>query len=425
MCANGKKQRRFAVDTDDWSSPTASLESILTTFLIDVVEGRSVATVDIPGAYLHAEFPADKNVLLKITGELVDLMCDIDPTYSQEVCWEGNCKVLYVKVIRALYGCLESARLWYDLYSKELVSMGFTLNPYDPCVANKVINGDTCTVVFYVDDNKISHKDPEVVQQVIDQLSKKFGKLTVNKVKPNKPFDFLGMNVTLREDKKFEIEMKDQLREAISWFGEEITIKPTSPAGRNLFVVDEESELLDDEKSETFHSTVAKLLYISQRARPDIEVTASFLCRRVSCSTMSDWKKLERVLGYLQNTIDDIRVVGAKDLQDLYTWIDAAYAVHDNYRSQTGGCMSFGHGLVHHKSLIQKLNTKSSTEAELVGTSNYVPYNVWVRNFLSKQGYDINDNVLVQDNQSAIKMENNGRNSCSGKSRHINIRHFL
>ena len=86
--------------------------------------------------------------------------------------------------------------------------------------------------------------------------------------------------------------------------------------------------------------------------------------------------------------------------------------------------MSFGHGILHHKSSVQKLNTKISTEAELVGTSEYVPYNIWMKIFLHEQGYDIKDNVLFQDNQSSIKMETNGRRSCTGKSIHVNIRNF-
>ena len=81
-------------------------------------------------------------------------------------------------------------------------------------------------------------------------------------------------------------------------------------------------------------------------------------------------------------------------MQEMYTWIDATYGVHDDFKSHTGGSISMGTGIVHSKSSKQKLNTKSSTEAELVGTSEYMPYNVWLRIFLESQGYKINDNVL-------------------------------
>jgi hypothetical protein len=131
------------------------------------------------------------------------------------------------------------------------------------------------------------------------------------------------------------------------------------------------------------------------------------------------------VLLWLKNTVNEVRTIGASDLTRLYTWVDAAYAVHDNMRSQTGGAMSMGYGLLHCRSSKQKLNTKSSTESELVGTSDYVPYNIWNTMFWREQGYEISKNLLLQDNQSAIKMERNGRNSCTGNSRHIDIRHFF
>jgi len=71
-------------------------------------------------------------------------------------------------------------------------------------------------------------------------------------------------------------------------------------------------------------------------------------------------------------------------------------------------------GLVHGRSLKQKLNTKSSTEAEVVGVSEYMPYNIWMVNFLGKQGYKVSENVLMHDNKITMKLEINGRNSCTG-----------
>ena len=87
--------------------------------------------------------------------------------------------------------------------------------------------------------------------------------------------------------------------------------------------------------------------------------------------------------------------------------------------------MSMGWGVFHAKSSKQRLNTKSSTETELVGVSEYIPYNLWAIMFLEAQGYKLRDNVLFQDNQSSRLIEKNGRNSCTGNSRHINVRYFL
>ena len=128
-CANGAKQRRFLKGDEVYSSPTVSNESLLTTSVIDAVERRDVATADVPGAYLHAEFPKDKKIILRLTGIFVDIMCRANPEYLKYVAMEKGKKVLYFRVLRALYGCLESALLWYNLYSTTLVKHGFKLNP--------------------------------------------------------------------------------------------------------------------------------------------------------------------------------------------------------------------------------------------------------------------------------------------------------
>ena len=120
---------------------------------------------------------------------------------------------------------------------------------------------------------------------------------------------------------------------------------------------------------------------------------------------MSDWKKLKRVLQYAKVTKDDVRVIGATSLSDIFTFVDASYAVYDNMRGVTGGCMSMGVGMFNARSSKQKINTKSSTETELVGVSKYIPFNIWARNFIHAQGYAIRNNILYQDNQGAMLME--------------------
>ena len=72
-------------------------------------------------------------------------------------------------------------------------------------------------------------------------------------------------------------------------------------------------------------------------------------------------------------------------------------------RSHTCGVISLGTGTMHQKSSVQKLNVKSSTQAEIVGTSEYMPYNVWFNHCMTVQCYKIEDSVLFQDKQSAIK----------------------
>ena len=81
---------------------------------------------------------------------------------------------MYLKILKAIYGMIESALLWYSLYTEVLQKEGFEINPYDRCVANKSIDGTQCTIAWYVDDNILSHVKPSVVDNVIGKIKEHF-----------------------------------------------------------------------------------------------------------------------------------------------------------------------------------------------------------------------------------------------------------
>ena len=99
---------------------------------IDIYEGRDMVVFDVPGAYLHALMPEDKNIIMLLRGRFVEIMCKVDPHYNEYVTVNSKGqKALYLKILRALYGCIESALLWYELYANTLKGLGFKINLYD------------------------------------------------------------------------------------------------------------------------------------------------------------------------------------------------------------------------------------------------------------------------------------------------------
>ncbi len=141
--------------------------------------------------------------------------------------------------------------------------MGFVLNLYDNCVANCDINGKQCTIAWYVDDTKISHEDPAVVTSNIEKLEGHFGKMTVAR---GTSHTILGMNINYnKEERTAKMTMKDYLSEAIAESGLRISKTTCTPAGKDLLKVDDTSPLLAKDAGESFHSVVAKLLYVSIR----------------------------------------------------------------------------------------------------------------------------------------------------------------
>ena len=96
------------------ASPTVSLEGLITTIVIAAYEKRKMISFDIPGAYLQARLPHDDLLLLRLTGEFVDIMCEINPEHKKNIIYDKKGKkILYMKVLRALYGCIEAALVWY------------------------------------------------------------------------------------------------------------------------------------------------------------------------------------------------------------------------------------------------------------------------------------------------------------------------
>jgi hypothetical protein len=73
----------------------------------------------------------------------------------------------------------------------------------------------------------------------------------------------------------------------------------------------------------------------------------------------------------------------------------------------------------------QKLNTQSSPESEIIGADDFMPAICWTRYFMEAQGYQVQDNILFQDNKSAILLEKNGKASSSKRTKHVNIWYFF
>ena len=107
----------------------------------------------------------------------MDILCEIDPIYKDYTVSEGNQKVLYVHITQAVYGMLVSAMLFYCKLTKALLSYGFELNPYDPCVANKMVNGEQLTVCWHMDNLKSSHIVTKVNDEFLQWLKDTFGQL--------------------------------------------------------------------------------------------------------------------------------------------------------------------------------------------------------------------------------------------------------
>ena len=99
-----------------------------------------------------------------------------------------------------------------NYYQKHLQEWGFVLNPYDKCVANKNIEGKQCTIIWHVDDLKISHVNKDVVENILKKLNDKFGQESPLTTCRGKVLEYLGMKIDYRQKGKVKFSMYEYIK---------------------------------------------------------------------------------------------------------------------------------------------------------------------------------------------------------------------
>ncbi len=143
--------------------------------VIDTKEKRVVARVDIPNAFVQTVIKdnnAEHRVIVQLRGQIVDILCEIvsDVYLPYFTVNKKQEKVLLVQCMNAFYGSMIALILFYKKFVNSLKEHGFTMNPYDTCVANTMVDGKVLTICFHVDDCKISHRSKAVVDSIISWL---------------------------------------------------------------------------------------------------------------------------------------------------------------------------------------------------------------------------------------------------------------
>ncbi len=178
------------------------------------------------------------------------------------------------------------------------------------------------------------------------------------KVHHGKTHKYLGMSLDFGHDNQCRITMIDyddkivaaydkafaELDDGFSAVKKKKNPARTSTAPDDLFVVDKDAEKLSKESSIAFHHLVAKTLYVSKGARPDVSTAIAFLTTRVRAPDINDWRKLSHLMEYLR--VDRLHplILSADGSRVLMWYVDASFAVHPNMRSHTSGGLTMGRG---------------------------------------------------------------------------------
>jgi hypothetical protein len=216
-------------------------------------------------------------------------------------------------------------------------------------------------VCFHVDDSKILHLTPKVVDKTIEWLQSEYknvfkdgkGKMKVHWGKTHK---YLGMSLDFSHCNQFRVTMIDYIDEIVIAYDKALkdfsdgfnavtkrkNVARTNAALDDLFIVNKDAKKLSEESATAFHNLVAKTLYVSTRARPDISTVIAFLTTRVRAPDVDDWRKLSCLMEYLR--VDRLcPLILSTSGSGVFMWyVNASFAVHPNMRSLTGGGLTMG-----------------------------------------------------------------------------------
>ena len=416
LVALGNFQDRSLYRENDISSPTASITSLFIILSIAAYEGYHIMTDDIGTAYLNANLPPGQLYLI-LDPFISKMIIKLDSSFASFVNKKGE---IVCEARKALYGSLEAGKLWYNMMRSVLMTeLDFLQNPYDQCVFwRDCTTYGKCIILLFVDDLLICAAKESCLDAIHNHLVDKFKEVKSTK---GKVHSFLGVSLDFQTEGEVSLHMEGYIREMLKCYN--VTRKAKTPARNDLFTMDDDSPLLDEEDKAAYYSATYKLLYVGKRTRPEILLAVNFLTTRARSPTVQDRGKLYRVLEYLNSDPALPMILRVGDEFQLYTFADASHAIHRDMKGHNGVIIQLGDACVFHKSCKQKMNCKSSTEAELVNLSDSVPMTIWCNNFIRELGYEMPPVFMLQDNVSTITMVNKGTH-IGESTRHIDIRFF-
>jgi hypothetical protein len=252
------KDSKEYVGRDEAASPTAAIDSIIITSVIDAKEGRDIMTVDIPNAFVQIGVdPKNKEerIIIKIRGTLVDMLLELNyEKYSPFVVNEGWNKVLYVVMLKALYGMLQSALWFYTKFKNDIEQIYFVLNPYDPCMTNRMVNGNEHTITWHVDDVKSSHVDKKVNDDFLHWLKAMYASDCIGELKVTRVLrhNYLAMTLDYTVPGTLKLDMTTYVVKMVEDLPAKIPGITKCPWNKNLFKDNKNAKQLSKEKAEIF-----------------------------------------------------------------------------------------------------------------------------------------------------------------------------
>ena len=356
-----------------------------------IYDQMHMCSIDTVGAFLYQEYPESLKPLYVILPKAVAEVCNLNP------------KTTY-RVKKYIYGLPDSGRAYYIAYRDHLVNSGYVMTSADPCLFVRLTKDIRTYVWIHVDDTIAASTHESEFILLKNNLEQKF-KITINDFTKH-----LGINI----DRLNSGAVKLRQRKLLGNLFEEYP-----PSGRRanqpqrisrndaMNTVDDQGNQPCDQR-EYLH-LLGMLNYISH-TRPDISTALSYAATKNTNPTKANFDELLLVVDYLWQTKEKGLILHPAPYKNapltLICHVDASYLAHEDAKSHTGYCLSFGKfGSFYSKSSKQKLVATSSTHAEIRALYTLTLDIIYIVHLCEEVGRPIDlPAVVFEDNQPVIDL---------------------
>ena len=349
VCGN---RQRPGLEYDKTSSPVIS-ESACKLFMVMVAKkGLYCSQFDVITAYLNAHLRDLRIFMMYPTGYGKD---------PKTVCL----------LLRALYGLKQSGYLWYVLFKKKLISMGFESMLEEPCLfINTALQ---IHIILYVDDALIASDSAAKISQFYESIKTSFPIKIIGE--PNR---FLGCDIN-REGPHMTLDQTAYIKSFLHAIGMQDCNPVSIPM--NTGWKPDDSRLLTESGKRDFLSDTGSINWMSTRTRPDVQTALSKLQRRSQIANKNDYAALHHLVRYLKGSIDKkLHITGDGSLAG---YVDASHADCEQGKSTEGFIFLYGSTPISWSSKRQKQVASSSTEAEFIAVHDAAKEAIWLAKLLN------------------------------------------
>jgi hypothetical protein len=327
----------------------------------------------------------------------------------------GFCLLL----IKALYGLKQSPRAWYQKLRDTLISWGWRISAYDPCV---FINDSTGLILeVHVDDINVMGKDIQAILDFKTQISRTF--LMTDEGECSW---YLGMHVEQKPG-EIRIHQKQYIDQIVAKYGFSQAAPVKTPLDKGIKLAKENDYTAHPKFRTEYQSKVGSLNFASNQTRPDIAFATGYVARYASNPNQTHMSAVDRIFAYLKNDPGRAIVYSGKYGLQLKGFVDSDFAgCEDSRRSSTGWVFTLAGGPVSWSSQRQKTVATSTMDAEYIAAAEAAKEAVWIRNFINDlriPGVHIDTVPLYIDNNSALKLTRNPE--FHSRSKHIDVKHHF